>query len=94
MARIRLWPFRALDPSEVALTAEQRRQRAVIAARSRHNPDDPQIEARRELRALTVEEYVKRVVDEFPPLTDEQRSKIAALLRPSTDSDAGGGAAA
>jgi len=27
------------------------------------------------------EEYVRRVVDEAPPLTPEQRDRIAALLR-------------
>lgn len=83
-------PTRVLDFSEVALTAEQRRRRAVIAARSRHNPDDPQTEARRDLRALTLEEYVRRMVDDWPPLSDEQRTRIAALLRPPAQADSGG----
>jgi hypothetical protein len=29
-------------------------------------------------------EYIKRVVDSAPPLTAEQRDKLALLLRPST----------
>lgn len=29
-------------------------------------------------------EYVKRLVDEAPPITDEQRQRIQALLRPSS----------
>lgn len=27
-------------------------------------------------------EYVRRIVDDFPPLTAEQKDRIAALLRP------------
>ena len=43
------------------------------------------IEARRSLRAETLAEHVSRVIAEAPPLSDEQLSRIAALLR------AGGG---
>ena len=39
------------------------------------------VEARRELRALRLEDHVKRVLADAPPLTDESRSHIAALLR-------------
>ena len=28
-------------------------------------------------------EHIKREVDKAPPLTDEQRARLAALLRPS-----------
>ena len=63
-------------------------ERARYASLSRSRPaDDPElIEARRNMRALKLEEHVARVVAEAPPLTDEQRERIAALLR------AGGGA--
>lgn len=57
--------------------------RARIAALSRsREPDDPDLAAaRQDLRASRLEEYVARVVNEAPPLTPEQRDRIAALLR-------------
>jgi len=33
-----------------------------------------------DLRDAQVDEYVRRVVDGFPPLTGEQRRRLAALL--------------
>lgn len=40
-------------------------------------------EARRDLAAAKLADYIKRTVDQAPPLTDEQRERIAALLRPT-----------
>jgi hypothetical protein len=37
--------------------------------------------ARRELRAAQAADYIKRLVDSAPPLTDEQRDRLALLLR-------------
>lgn len=64
------------------------RERGRVASLTRSRPaDDPQlIEARRDLAAAKLDAYVKRVLAEAPPLTDAQRDRIAALLRP-----AGGG---
>jgi hypothetical protein len=57
------------------------RGRVAALSRSRH-PDDPElITARRDLAALNLEQYVLRVVAEAPPLSDEQRDRIAAILR-------------
>ncbi|MEX3645021.1 hypothetical protein [Mycolicibacterium porcinum] len=39
--------------------------------------DDP----KRDLAAAKIEAYVKRVVAEAPPLTDEQRARLADLMR-------------
>ena len=63
-------------------------QRAKVASLSRIRPsDDPElIEARQNLKALKLEEYVRNVVDQAPPLRPDQADRIAALLRP-----AGGG---
>jgi hypothetical protein len=36
---------------------------------------------RAEMAALRIEEYVERVLAKSPPLTDEQRERIADLLR-------------
>ena len=59
-------------------------ERARIASLTRSRPaDDPDlVEARRNLKAIRLEEHVAKVVAEAPPLTSEQRDRIAALLRP------------
>jgi hypothetical protein len=63
--------------------ATWQQERAKIAGLSRdRRADDPELlDARRNLRALKLEEHVARVVAEAPPLTDEQRERITALLR-------------
>ena len=35
----------------------------------------------RDLRALALADYITKVVADWPPLTDEQKSQLAALLR-------------
>lgn len=57
--------------------------RARVAALARDRaPDDPElIAARRELAESPVTAYVSALVDGFPPLTAEQRDRIAGLLR-------------
>jgi hypothetical protein len=57
--------------------------RARVAALSRdRTPDDPDLlAAKRDFRASRAEDYIKRLVAEAPPLTQDQRSRIAALLR-------------
>lgn len=61
------------------------RARVASLTRSRKADDPELVEARRNMRALKLEEYVLRVVDEAPPLTNEQRERIAALLRAGGD---------
>ena len=65
-------------------------ERAKVAALSRsRSADDPElIEARRNLKAVKLAEYVTRVVSEAPPLTDEQLERVSALLRPVMGGDA------
>ena len=58
--------------------------RAGIAGykrRGRADSDPDLINARRELKAARLEEYVRRVVDTAPALSDEQRDRLALLLR-------------
>lgn len=57
--------------------------RARIAALTRsRTPDDPDLlDARREHAGNMLEQYVTRIVADAPPLTDDQRARIAALLR-------------
>lgn len=59
-------------------------ERARVASLSRsRKPNDPDlINARRNLCAAKLEEYVARVVAEAPPLTEEQANRIASKLRP------------
>lgn len=61
-------------------------ERARVASLSRsRTPDDPDlIDARRNLRAARLADYIERTVNEAPPLTDEQRDRLASLLRGGT----------
>ena len=61
------------------------RERARVAALRRHRqPDDPEItSASRDLAAEHLAEYVRRTVAAAPPLTNQQRQKITALLHPA-----------
>ncbi len=57
-----------------------------------HAPDSPEIlAARRDLRAARLAVYITKTVDAAPPLTPEQRDRLALLLRGPSDT---GGAAA
>ena len=51
-----------------------------LAAIERHHPDADTTDLRRDLRAAGAEEYVRGLVDGFPPLTAEQRARLAVLL--------------
>jgi hypothetical protein len=72
----------------MAISKAKAHHRAVVASLSRcvatgeRPADDPELlEARRNLKAVGLEEHVAKVVAEAPPLTDEQRTRISALLR-------------
>lgn len=56
--------------------------RARVASLTRSRPaDDPDlIAARQSLKAARLEDYIRRTVDAAPPLTPEQREKLALLL--------------
>jgi hypothetical protein len=73
---------------------EERRRRARLAANLRHHPDQPELTAeRRHFKAVAAERYIRDLVDAFPPLTREQRARLAVLLHP-TDGEADGAGAA
>jgi hypothetical protein len=59
-------------------------ERARVAALSRsRTPDDPELlDARRNMRTESLAAHIARVVAEAPPLTAEQRDRLALLLRP------------
>ena len=50
-----------------------------LGARSGQKDD---ADVRRERRAAQIAEYVAQVIADWPPLTPEQRDRIAALLSP------------
>lgn len=56
--------------------------RANLAAEHRKKIRDPDRidDLRRQLREIHLAEHIKRVVDEAPPLTADQRARLAALL--------------
>jgi len=62
-----------------------RRLSSTVAAITRHRGDqDPTLpELRRDLRAAGLEDYIRRVVGAAPPLTADQRDRLATLLRGS-----------
>ncbi len=64
------------------------RERARLAALTRHYPDADHAATRRDLRAAQLEEHIRRVVDAAPPLTNEQRDRLALLVRGSSDAGA------
>ena len=59
-------------------------ERARVASLTRsRDPEDPDlVEARRKLRAARLEDAITKLVDAAPPLTDEQRRRLAVLLAP------------
>lgn len=62
--------------------------RARVARLSQtREPDDPAlVEARADLRAARCEDYLRRLVESAPPLTDAQRNRLAVLLLSGTAS--------
>lgn len=66
------------------------KKRSRLANTLRQNPSADVTELRRDLKAARLEDYIKRTVDAAPPLTVEQRERLAHLLTPALA--AGGGA--
>ena len=64
--------------------------RSCLANTVKADPVDAIADARRELKAARLADYITRVVDEAPPLTGEQRDRLALLLRGTPNAGAGG----
>jgi hypothetical protein len=58
--------------------------RSELALLHRNHPHDEEAiaAARQRYRVARTEAYIRRLVDEAPPLTREQLDQLAALLRP------------
>jgi hypothetical protein len=76
----------------MALSKAAAHHRAKIGALSRsRSDDDPElIEAKRGLLEAQASAYIERVLAEAPPLTDEQRIRLAELFRPTGATTHGG----
>ncbi len=57
--------------------------RARLASLTRFQPENAEAldDARRALRAARLEDYIRETVDAAPPLSSEQRDRLALLLR-------------
>jgi hypothetical protein len=69
------------------LSTTWKQKRAQLARKSQDHPaNHPDlVDLRRELKAQRLEEHIAKVVDSAPPLTPEQRDRIAAILRGGGD---------
>jgi hypothetical protein len=64
-----------------ALTADDRRTRARVAANRRWHPDRPGLtDEHRALRVAAAERYITELVAAWPPLTAAQRNRLATLM--------------
>lgn len=52
-----------------------------LANTRRHYPEQDTTEIERELAAVKIADYIRSIVAEAPPLTQEQRDRLANLLR-------------
>lgn len=59
--------------------------RAKIAHQLKVDPNADVTDLRRQLRAERLEEHIAAKVNEAPPLTAEQRDRLATLLRSGGD---------
>ena len=66
----------------LSLTPRQSNLRAQIAATNRHHPEADVSELVTELRTVTAAEYIRKLVDSAPPLSEDQRARLATLLAP------------
>lgn len=71
-----------IQPLTKAVPPRVARTRARKAAQNRH-PGEDDTELRRELAEAKVADYIEQALAASPPLLDEQRSRLADLLKPA-----------
>lgn len=62
-------------------TTRHYRGRVAALTRSRAIDDPELVDAKLKLREIRLAEYIQQTVEAAPPLTVEQRSRLALLLR-------------
>jgi uncharacterized protein YciW len=79
-------------PYRTTMTAEQRSERARVAAAARNaklTPAERSAAARKAaLASHSLDTYVKAVVDRAPELSAGQRARLAAIFAPASESRA------
>ena len=67
----------------MSTSTESRRQRAKLGRATReHGPKSPEAaNARRDFNAARIEDHIRALVADAPPLTVEQRTRIVRLLK-------------
>lgn len=63
----------------------QERARVASLTRSRTHDDPELVAARQRLKADRLADHVAQVVASFPPLTDEQISRVVSILQAGGD---------
>ncbi|WP_324667158.1 putative PhiRv1 phage protein [Mycobacterium canetti] len=63
-------------------TIYHHRGRVAALSRSRRANDPEYVAAQQDLAAANLEAHIARTLAAAPPLTDEQRTRLAELLRP------------
>ena len=64
------------------MSPERRHIRAKIAGTALRRPNADLTELRREYKTATLAQYIEELVNSAPPLNNEQRARLAALLAP------------
>lgn len=70
-------------------SAAQRARSELGKAVRRGDPPERIEDIRRELAEANLEQYIRRVVNAWPPLTPAQRERLALLLHPGQPNGAG-----
>lgn len=65
--------------SNRTMSDESLKLRSRLAHAAKNDPDAVEA-ARRDFEAARLADHIRRVVDEAPPLTAEQKSRLTALL--------------
>lgn len=73
--------------ARVPSAARSHHARAAVLTRFHPERVDEIAELKRQASVITLEDHIRRVVAAAPPLTLEQRDRLAALLRPATAHD-------
>jgi hypothetical protein len=73
------------EPDALDSWTTPRARLAGYKRQQRPDTDPKVIDARLELRAARLADYIRRTVDEAPPLADATRNRLALLLRGGGD---------
>lgn len=60
--------------------SEVLKARAALGVAARRGDDEAATDARRDLAAAKIAAYIEKVVAEAPPLTDQQRDRLSAII--------------